>query len=45
MNDIGKGLAVIAIMGACAYVGVHVGNPEKILSGAVVACALLWIFG
>jgi hypothetical protein len=45
MNGIGKGLAVIAIMGACAYVGVRIGKPEEMLGGAVIGCVLLWIFG
>lgn len=44
MRNIGKSIAVAAIMGPCAYVSAHTNNPD-ILVGAFIVCGLLWISG
>ena len=44
MEYIGKAIATIGIMAACAYVGVETGNVETYMGGATTGCVLLWIF-
>jgi len=45
MTDIGKGLACIAIMGACAYVSIDSKNAFEIISSGIFGCIAIWIFG
>jgi len=47
MNNIAKSIAVVAIMGTCAWVSstIALENVVKIMVTGIVCSVLLWIFG